>query len=79
MGTIRVSTVSLAVSFILGCSAGKSPDPPGAAASPAPVKTVFDPLTQQLKKAQSVQKIADENADSTRRAVDRQERGDSTP
>ncbi len=78
MGTLKISTVSLAVSFILGCSSGQSTDPPGAAAQP-PAKTVFDPLTQQLKKAQDVQKAADANADSTRQAVDHQERGDSSP
>ncbi|MGO8855668.1 MAG: hypothetical protein ACLQO1_08160 [Steroidobacteraceae bacterium] len=78
MGTLKISTVALAVSFILGCSSGQSADPPGAAAPP-PAKTVFDPLTQQLKKAQDVQKAADANADSTRQAVDHQERGDSTP
>ncbi len=78
MGTLKISTVSLAVSFILGCSSGQSAGPPGAAAAP-PAKTVFDPLTQQLKKAHDVQKAADANADSTRQAVDHQERGDSTP
>jgi hypothetical protein len=78
MGTLKIPTVSLAVSLILGCSSGKSADPPGAAAPP-PAKTVFDPLTQQLKKAQDVQKAADANADNTRQAVDHQERGDSTP
>jgi len=77
MGMLKISTVSLAVSFILGCSSGQSPDPPGGGALP-PVKTVFDPLTQQLKKAQNVQKAADANADGTRQAVDHQERGDST-
>jgi hypothetical protein len=78
MGTLKISTVSLAVSFILGCSSGQSAGPPGAA-PPPPAKTVFDPLTQQLKKAHDVQKAADANADSTRQAVDHQERGDSTP
>ena len=83
MGTLKISTVSLAVSFILGCSSGQSAGPPGAAAPgaapPPPAKTVFGPLTQQLKKAHDVQKAADANADSTRQAVDHQERGDSTP
>ncbi len=78
MGMLKISTVALAVSFILGCSSGQSADPPGAAAAP-PAKTVFDPLTQQLKKAQDVQKAADANAQGTRQAVDHQERGDSTP
>jgi PBP1b-binding outer membrane lipoprotein LpoB len=77
MGPHKISTVALAVSFILGCSSGHSPDPPAGPAPPA--KTVFDPLTQQLKKAQDVQKAADANADSTRQAVDHQEHGDSPP
>ena len=79
MGTLKISTVSLAVSFILGCSS-QSADPPGVAtpgaAAPLPAKTVFDPLTQQLEKARDVQKTVDANADSTRKAIDSQERGD---
>ncbi len=78
MGMLKISTVALAVSFILGCSSGQSADPPGAAAAP-PAKTVFDTLSQQQKKAQDVQKAADANAQGTRQAVDHQERGDSTP
>ncbi len=73
MGIFKLSTVSLAVSFILGCSSGQSPDPP------PPAKTVFDPLTQQLDRARDVQKTVDENTDSTRNAVDKQEHGDSSP
>jgi len=68
MGMLKISTASLAVSFILGCS------PPA-----PPAKTVFDPLTQQLDKARDVQKTVDQNSDNTRKAVDSQERGDSTP
>jgi hypothetical protein len=85
---LKVSTIPLAVSFILGCSS-QSADPPGAAArgAPAPgvatppphVQTVFDPLTQQLDKARDVQKTVDQNSDNTRKAVDSQERGDNTP
>jgi outer membrane murein-binding lipoprotein Lpp len=78
MGVLKISTVSLAVLFILGCSSGQSADPPGVA-TPPPTKTVFDPLTQDLKKARDVQQAADANADNTRQAVDHQERGDSTP
>jgi hypothetical protein len=43
------------------------------------VKTVFDPLTQQLDKARDVQKTVDQNSDNTRKAADSQERGDNTP
>ena len=96
MSVLKISTVLLAVSFILGCSAGHrdlsgavasgaagsdptglGPAQPDAAALPG--KTVFDPLTQQLGKAREVQNTVDANTDGTRRAVDTQERGDSTP
>jgi hypothetical protein len=73
MGMLQISSVALAVSFILGCSPKPSPEPP------PPAKTVFDPLTQQLDKARDVQKAADSNADATRKAVDAQERGDHNP
>ena len=78
---LKHSTVSLAILFILGCSS-QSTDPqgvstPGVATPPAPpVKTVFDPLTQQVERARAVQKTVDENANSTRQAIDSQERGD---
>jgi hypothetical protein len=75
---LKVSTIPLAVSFILGCSS-QSADPPGVATPPPHVKTVFDPLTQQLDKARDVQKTVDQNSDNTRKAVDSQERGDNTP
>jgi hypothetical protein len=75
MGVLKILTVSLAVSFILGCSSGQSPDPP----PPAKTKTVFDPLTQQLDRAHGVQDTVDAQADATRRAVDHEERGDSNP
>jgi hypothetical protein len=44
-----------------------------------PPKTVFDPLTQQIDKAREVQKIVDENAEKTRKAIDAEERGAPTP
>jgi hypothetical protein len=69
MNWLKNLTTSLSVLFILGCS---SPDPP-------PRKTVFDPMTQQLDRAREVQKTVDEHADATRKAVDNQERGDTTP
>jgi hypothetical protein len=62
-------TMPLSVLFIAACA---SPDTP-------PKKTVFDPMTQQLERARDVQKTVDEHADATRKAVDNQERGDTTP
>ncbi len=62
-------TMSLSVLFIASCA---SPEPP-------PKKTVFDPLTQQLDRARDVQKTVNENADATRKAIDTQERGDTSP
>jgi hypothetical protein len=75
MGIFGVSAVSLAVMSILGCSSHQSPDPP----PPPPPKTVFDPLTQQLGRAKDVQNTVDANTENMRKAVDRQERGDSPP
>jgi hypothetical protein len=79
MGMLRLSTVSLAILFILGCSS-QNADPQGVAtpgaATPPPAKTVFDPLTQQVDRARAVQKTVDANADITRQAIDSQERGD---
>ena len=71
MGLPKVLTMSLAILFIVGCS---TPEPP-----PPPKKTVFDPLTQQLDRARGVQNTIDASADTTRKAVDSQERGDSSP
>jgi len=73
MGVLKLSTVLLAVLFVHGCSSGKSSDPP------PPAKTVFDPLLQTKERALEVQKTVDESADATRKAVDSQERGDSSP
>jgi hypothetical protein len=74
MSIFGVSAVSLAVMSILGCSSHQSPDPPA-----PPPKTVFDPLTQQLGRAKGVQSTVDANAESMRKAVDSQERGDTPP
>jgi len=74
MRMVKLPTVSLAFLFILGCSS-QSADPPGVG-TPPPAKTVFDPLTQQVERARAVQKTVDANADSTRQAIDSQERGD---
>jgi hypothetical protein len=68
MGYVKCWTTALAVLFITSCSA---PPPP-------PKKNVFDPLTQQMDKARDVQKTVDEEAEKTRKAVDDQERADSS-
>jgi len=70
MGLLKVTTLSLAVLFTLGCT---SADPP------PPQKTVFDPLTQQLDRARDVQNTVDAQAQAARKAIDAQERGDSAP
>jgi hypothetical protein len=64
--------MTLAISFIAGCSAAA--DPP-----PQKTKTVFDPMTSSLDRARDVQKTLDESAAKNRKAVEQQERGDSTP
>jgi hypothetical protein len=74
MRVVKLLTLSLAVLFIQGCSSGHKSDPP-----PPPAKTVFDPMIQPLKRAQGVQTMIDQSADDTRKAVDSQERGDSSP
>ena len=68
MGLSKNVTMSLSILFIAGCS---PPDRP-----PQP-KTVFEPLTQQVDRAREVQKTVDQHADSSREAVDSQERGDT--
>jgi hypothetical protein len=73
MGVLKFSTASLAVLFTLGCSPGQPPD------KPPPVKSAFDPMTQQLDKAREVQATIDRSADTTRKAIDSQERGDNPP
>jgi PBP1b-binding outer membrane lipoprotein LpoB len=73
MGVLKYSTMWLVVLFIQGCSSGEP-------APPAPhAKTVFDPLTQPLDRARDVQKTVDHGADAVRKAVDSQERGDTSP
>jgi hypothetical protein len=78
MGVLKNSTASLSVLFILSCSSGKSADP-APPAPPAPPKTVFDPLTQQLDRARGVQQTVDQNTQSSRKAVENEERGDAPP
>jgi hypothetical protein len=76
MRALDASTLLLAVLFTQGCSSSaKPPDTPSA----PPQKTVFDPLTRDLEKARGVQQTVDQQADSTRRNIDAQERGDSPP
>jgi hypothetical protein len=69
MGLLKSVTASLSVLFIIGCASPETP----------PKKTVFDPLLQAEQRAREVQKTVDEHADATRKAVDNQERGDTTP
>ena len=68
MGYVKCWTTALLILFIASCS---SPPPP-------PKKNVFDPLTQQMDKARDVQKTVDEEAEKTRKAIDNQERGESS-
>jgi hypothetical protein len=74
MDVFKIGTVSLAFLFIQGCSSSQPPDPP-----PPPAKTVFDPLTQQLDRARDVQNTVNQNAEATHKAIDSQERGDTSP
>jgi hypothetical protein len=78
MRILKLSTVPLSVLFIINCSSGTPPTPPPGP-PPPPTKTVFDPLTHTLDRARDVQNTVDQNSDSTRRAVDNQERGDTPP
>ena len=70
MGMLQNVTMSLSVLFIISCTAPEAPPPK---------KTVFDPLVQAEQRARDVQKTVDEHADATRKAVDTQERGDTSP
>jgi hypothetical protein len=74
MGMLERWTLLLAVLFIQACSSEQPPNAPR-----APAKTVFDPLTQQMDKARGVQNTVDQNAANTQKAIDAQERGDSSP
>jgi len=67
MSLAKLSTALLAISFISACA----PEPP-------PKKTIFDPLLQQEQKAKDVQHTVDANSEANRKAVDAQERGDSS-
>ncbi len=69
MDLLKISTLPLSVLFILSCAA---PEPP------PPKKTVFDPLTSQIDRARQVQNTVNEQAESTRKSLDAQERGDTS-
>ena len=71
MDWVKVLTMSLSILFTIGCTEPPPPVPPKT--------TVFDPLLQSEQRARDVQKTVNEKADSTRKAVDTQERGDTTP
>jgi len=73
MGMLERWTLLVAVSFIQACSPGRPPEPKSQSET-----TVFDPLTQQANKARGVQSTVDQNAANTQRAIDAQERGDSS-
>ncbi len=73
MGYVKYWTTALSVSFIAACSPPPPPPPP-----PPPAHTVFDPLTQQEERARELQKTVDEQAARTRKAIDAQERGDTS-
>ncbi len=70
MGLLKNMTITLLGLFTAACA---SPEPP------APKKTVFDPLTQQVERARGVQNTVDDHADTTRKEIDNQERGDTPP
>ena len=80
MGSLNISTImagclALATLGLANCSSRQAPEP-----SPQPpAKTVFDPLTRQVDRAREVQQTVDQNADSVRKALDAQERGDPPP
>jgi hypothetical protein len=57
---------------LAACSAGKDPEPA------PPQKTVFDPLTQQIDRAQKVQVTVDEHAADTRKQVEATENGEAS-
>jgi hypothetical protein len=65
MSLLKITTMALALSFIMGCS---NPPPPE--------KTFADPLLKQKDRARDVQQTIDQSAARNRDAVDKQERGD---
>jgi hypothetical protein len=69
MGYRKFSTLALAVSFTLSCAA---PEPP-------PKKNVFEPMLQPEQRARDVQITVDKQAEEAHKAVDAQERGETSP
>jgi len=72
MQVFRCWKLILPAICLTACSAGKDPEPA------PPQKTVFDPLTQQIDRAQKVQGTVDDHAAETRKQVDSAESGEST-
>lgn len=70
MGSIKLMTMLVAGLFIVSCGA---PDPP------PPKKTFLEPMLQTKQRARDVQNTVDASADATRKAIDTQERGDTSP
>jgi hypothetical protein len=70
MGVPKLPILLLAILFIQGCSPSQPPDPPA--------KTVFDPLSQPINKARGVQQAVDQNAEGTQKAIESQQRGESS-
>jgi len=64
----------LPVILLAACSGGKDAEPEPA----PPQKTVFDPLTQQMDRAQKVQGTVDEHQSDTRKQVDAAENGEAS-
>jgi len=73
MRVLGFSTMLLAALFTQACSPSAPPVPP------PPPKTVLDPMRSELDRARGVQSTVERSADDTRKAIDAQERGDSTP
>ncbi|MDP9090137.1 MAG: hypothetical protein M3O26_15500 [Pseudomonadota bacterium] len=69
MRYVKYATMALSVMFIVGCSSSEPP----------PAKTVFEPMTREMERAQEVQKTVDDQADKTRKEIENQERGDNRP
>jgi len=74
MHVSRCWKLILPVVFLAACSAGKDAEP----APAPPQKTVFDPLTQQIDRAQKVQGTVDEHQADTRKQVESAENGEAS-
>jgi hypothetical protein len=58
--------------FLAACSGGKDAEPA------PPEKTVFDPMTQQIDRAEKVQGTVDAHAADTRKQVESAENGETS-